>query len=117
MPIPDKEMWLRIADGFNERFQFPNCLGSIDGKHIRIKKPNRSGSTFYNYKGYFSIVLLAVTDADGKFIIIDAGSCGSNSDGGVFSRSAFGERLLAGKLDLPHEAVVPETEITLPFHL
>lgn len=115
MPIPNEELWLKTATDFNARFNFPNCLGAIDGKHIRIKKPNRSGSKFYNYKGYFSIVLLAVTDANGKFIVIDAGSCGGNSDGGVFSRSEFGKRLLAGKLDLPQETVVPDTDITLPF--
>lgn len=115
MPVPDKQQWLRIAADFNARFHFPNCLGAIDGKHIRIRKPNNSGSKFYNYKGYFSIVLLAVTDANGKFLIIDVGSCGGNSDGGVFSRSIFGKRLNDGKLNLPDETAIPETDIKLPF--
>lgn len=115
MPKPDKEMWMNIANDFYTKFNFPLCLGAIDGKHIRIKKPNKSGSKFYNYKGYFSIVLLAVTDASGRFVIIDAGSCGGNSDGGVFTRSKFGRRLLSGKLDLPADTMIPETNIKVPF--
>ncbi|KAK3724687.1 hypothetical protein RRG08_041168 [Elysia crispata] len=115
MPMPDKQQWLNIAADFGTRFDFPHCLGATDGKHIRIKKPNNSGSKFYNYKGFFSIVLLAVTDASGKFVIVDVGSCGGNSDDGFFSRSAFGKRLLENKLHLPNETVIPGTNITTPY--
>ena len=115
MPKPNKEMWLKVADDFYTKFQFPLCLGAIDGKHIRIKKPNNSGSKFYNYKGFFSIVLLVVTDASGKFIAIDAGFCGGNSDSGVFTRSTFGRRMVNRKLDLPEETMIPGTDIKVPF--
>ncbi|KAK3758695.1 hypothetical protein RRG08_056735 [Elysia crispata] len=57
----------------------------------------------------------AVTDASGKFVIVDVGSCGGNSDGGVFSHSAFGKRLLENKLHLPNETVIPGTNITTPY--
>lgn len=90
------------------------CLGALDGKHIRLKKPNNSGSKYYNYKGYFSIVLLAVTDADGKFIVVDIGSCGGNSDAGVFNRSNFGKALAENKLDIPQPGQIPETDIIIP---
>ena len=39
MPQPNKEKWLHISQGFQENSDFPNCIGAVDGKHIRIVKP------------------------------------------------------------------------------
>lgn len=50
MPKLSKEGWLNIANRYNQKWNFPNCLGSIDGKHIPIKCPPNAGSLFFNYK-------------------------------------------------------------------
>ncbi|XP_032688351.1 uncharacterized protein LOC116852267 [Odontomachus brunneus] len=47
---PTAENWQKVADKFEEICQFPNCIGSIDGKHIIIQAPPNSGSFCYNYK-------------------------------------------------------------------
>ena len=60
LPIPDLEKWKSIADGFKVHANFPNCIGSLDGKHIQVIKPQPSGSIIYNYKHGFLIVLLAM---------------------------------------------------------
>ncbi|XP_044146955.1 protein ANTAGONIST OF LIKE HETEROCHROMATIN PROTEIN 1-like [Bufo gargarizans] len=42
MGQPNKEEWMKIADTFQNTCNFPNCVGAIDGKHIRVLKPMRS---------------------------------------------------------------------------
>jgi len=72
----DKSDWIRTADEFYERTNFPNCIGAVVGKHIRTRKPNKSGSQFFNYKNFFSTVLVAVADADYCFISVEVGVYG-----------------------------------------
>ena len=64
---PTSEDWQRIESRFVQRWNFLDCVGALDGKHIVIQAPNNSGSIFYNYKGTFSVVLMALVDADYKF--------------------------------------------------
>lgn len=43
MPDPTEEILTKSAQNFFEKWQFPNCIGSVDGKHITIKCLNNSG--------------------------------------------------------------------------
>jgi len=61
----------RILHSYN----FLHCCGSVNGKHkhVRMRCLGRSGSNYYNYKGYFSMALIAIADADYKFVAVDIG--------------------------------------------
>ncbi|MBV2145410.1 MAG: hypothetical protein KTM48_01545, partial [Wolbachia endosymbiont of Pissodes strobi] len=48
-----KEQLLKVSEEFLLKWQFPNCIGAIDGKHFHIKKPPKRGSEYYNYKHFF----------------------------------------------------------------
>ena len=114
MPTPTPEDWLRISKDYQKCWQFPNCVGSIDGKRIVLQALCNSGSMFYKYKHTFSIVLLAVVDANYRFTYIDVGAYGSQSDGSVFSNSTFGKALNSSTLPLPNAQMLPNSEKTLP---
>ena len=97
----NSEEWKRVSHSFNSVWNFPHCLGAIDGKHIVMQAPANSGSQYYNYKGTHSIVLLAVCDANYCFTLIDIGDFGQHSDGGVLTNSAFGVAMANGNLVSP----------------
>ena len=81
--------------------EFPNCIGAIDGKHVMIQCPFNSGSSFYNYKSYFSIVLLAVGLADYRLVMVDVGTYGSISDSGVLNHTTFFKHIRNKNLNVP----------------
>ena len=93
-----------MAAEFEMRWNFPNCGGAIDGKHVRIVPPPHSGSQFFNYKGFNSIVLMAVVSAQYEFLYVDVGKNGRMSDGGAFRQTEFGDRLQDEDLALPPDA-------------
>lgn len=107
---PQRESeWLQIANSFQSKSKFPNVIGCIDGKHIEIFAPPNSGTKFFNYKRTYSIVLLAVCDANYSFTYAHAGSFGSESDGGIFQRSSLAEALESNTLNLPAPKPINET--------
>ena len=107
MPFLTEEDWKLIEEGFRYRWNFPNCVGAVDGKHVVIQCPPKSNSLFYNYKGSFSMVLMAVVDHQYKFKFIDFGEYGSNCDTNVFKHSALGEAFVNGKLNIPGPKKLP----------
>nr|CAH7732281.1 unnamed protein product [Callosobruchus chinensis] len=114
MPTPSLEQWQKIEEGFRTKWNYPNCVGAIDGKYVVFEKPPNTGSQFYNYKKEFSIVLLALVDADYRFITVDVGGYGRNSDGRIFRSSQLGKKLLSNQLNLPEPKPLPQTNIILP---
>ena len=93
--------WRKIAMDFEQRWNFPHALGALDGKHVVMQAPARSGSTFFNYKKTHSIVLLAVCNAQYQFTLVDIGDTGRQADGSVYSNSYLGRAIENGLLNFP----------------
>ena len=78
-----------MGEKFRTRWNVPQTVGTIDGKHISIKRLKKSGSAYYNFKGLFSLVLLALVDVEYIFLWTKCGSSGSCSDAQIFNRRQF----------------------------
>lgn len=107
--------WEDVANNFKIKANFPMCLGAIDGKHIRIENFPNSGSMHFNYKHYYSVVLLAVVDADYKFIFVDIGAYGKDCDSSILQRTEFWEKLTNGKLNIPNARPLTPGGLKVPY--
>lgn len=114
MPKTDTE-WRAIADKFQSTWNFPHCLGCVDGKHVQIVAPKHSGSLFFNYKGTFSIVLLGVADANYNFLYADVGCQGRISDGGVFKYTSLYKKIEDKSLNIPLSEALPGRTSPAPY--
>lgn len=88
-PTPTRSTWMAALNGFQRSSSYPAAIGALDGKHIACvvcvlcqaallrsitvswipQRPSHSGSAYYNSKGFYSIVLLAVVDADYRCLL------------------------------------------------
>lgn len=92
-------------------------MGSLDGKHVVIQAPVSTGSQFFNYTNYFSIVLMALVDADYNFMFVDVGCQGRLSDGAVFKNTELFTRIHNDQLNCPPDEPLPERKKTSAFRL
>ena len=113
-----KEEWLKISQEFEENWNMPHTIECIDDKHIRIVCPKLTGTQYYNYKGFFSIALMAVCNANYCFMMIDLGQYGSNNDSGVLASSVMGEMFDNGEMNLlAPSKIYQSSDQDLPYFL
>ncbi|KAE8739556.1 hypothetical protein FOCC_FOCC014939 [Frankliniella occidentalis] len=67
LPEPSLESLDRTMDDFWQRWEWPNCIGALDGKHCILQNFPAQDGEWRNYKGSYSMVLLAMCDANYKF--------------------------------------------------
>ena len=71
----------RVIETFQTKWGVPQCVGAIDGCHIPIAAPVGNHTDYYNRKGWYSMILQGVVDADYCFSDICIGWPGSVHDG------------------------------------
>ncbi|XP_068127802.1 putative nuclease HARBI1 [Hyperolius riggenbachi] len=89
--------WMAVAQDFEDSLDFPNCGGAIGGRHIRIA----TASDSQNYKGFSSIALMAIVNAQKEFLMVDIGKKGCMSDGEMIEQVMFYQKLVKKELALP----------------
>ena len=113
-----EEGWKDVARLFHDRWNMPHVIGAVDGKHIRITRPRKTGSIYYNYKGYYSIILFAMVDAQYRFVYVDVGAEGKASDSTLWKYSSFNEDISHpnNPLNIPKPSEFPGFRGLLPYY-
>ena len=93
--------WKAISKEFENLWNFPHWIGAIDGKHVAIECLKLSGTQYFNYKGFFSVVLLAICDAKYCFTYVDFGQYGSTNNSSVLRSSSLYKALEENKFNVP----------------
>ncbi|KAL7296734.1 hypothetical protein TKK_0010147 [Trichogramma kaykai] len=115
MKFPSSTDFRRIAEEFDE-LSFPHCIGAIDGRHCPVRAPENSGSAFFNYKKFFSIIMMAICDRHERFTWVNIGGYGSTNDAFTFGNSD-GCELFENNQALPAPEILPNSNIVAPFYL
>lgn len=100
---------------YENEWNFPHCIGSLDGKHVTIQSPMNSGTEFYNYKKFFSVVLMALVDAQYCFIFADCGCQGRLSDGAVFKNTKLFKMIENDELNFPPPDILHGQNEEMPY--
>ena len=111
------EAWLELARRFLEKWNFPHTCGAVDGKHLACRCPPDSGSQYFNYKGFYSILLFALVDADYKFIWADLSGKGAASDAQVYNDSELKQLIDDGTIGFPDPDPLPNDNEDVPYFL
>ncbi|XP_052249754.1 putative nuclease HARBI1 [Dreissena polymorpha] len=109
--------WRIIAEEFKTTWNVPLACGAIDGKDVAIICPHNTGSLFHNYKGFFSVVLLALVDADYKIVWTDIGGYGSMSDARIYNESEMKECLKNATIGIPDQDQIPNDDQDMPYFI
>jgi hypothetical protein len=118
MPVPTTPAeWKEIATGFLERWNFPHALGAIDGKHVACRCPPGAGSTYFNYKKFHSVILLALVDSDYKFRWVDIGGRGAAGDAQIWNSSDLKAAIDDGTVNVPPPEALPWDTVDIPYFI
>ena len=107
--------WQKVTRGFQDRWNFPHVCRALDSKHVAVQKPQNTGSIYYNYKGFFSIVMLVLCDANYRAIWAHVGSHGSESDCGIYNDSPMFQGVQEGTINLPLPEPLPNDNEDTPY--
>jgi len=91
----------RLLLKFEERWQFPNFLGAVDGKHLVLQPPPASGSHSFKYEKSHSLVLMAVAGPHYECLCSDVGTNGRVSDSRVWNKCSLLQSLADNTLPVP----------------
>ena len=86
---------------FGEEWQFPYAFAAVDGSHLPIKCLKGGAQAmkqYFNFKGFYSIVLTALVEAEYRFIWASVGVPGNTHDSTLMQSTELWDRIVAGNI-------------------
>lgn len=129
IPKPTTEKFQEIIKDFYEKWNYPNCGGAIDGKHVRVNCPANAGSSIQSFYWQLSTLItnlslstLALMEekATQVYKFIAQSQCGIEIDEnkfkfpGIYLKSEMGKQINSGTFGIPPPAALPNTDTILP---
>ncbi|CAI5473387.1 unnamed protein product [Closterium sp. Yama58-4] len=93
---PDEDDMDMADDNFRFDSGIPGIVGAMDGTYIHTRGWGPHAEEFKNRKGFFSVILQLLVDANGLVFSFLAGWPGSVNDAKVFNNSKAKQRIEAG---------------------
>ena len=87
-----------VIGEFRTKCGVPQCFGAVDGCHITICAPNEQHTNYYNRKGWYSMIVQGLVDANYRFLDVCIGWPGSLHDAQVFAHSNLYKKITQGHL-------------------
>ncbi|XP_018378047.1 PREDICTED: uncharacterized protein LOC108770818 [Trachymyrmex cornetzi] len=113
---PNETNWQTINEDFDKHWNFPHCIGAINGKHIvgGTQRQLIVARASIITKGTIAS-MPAVSDAKYRFIIVDIGALGRQDDSGVLTNSGLINLLEDNKLKIPQAALLNNSSKEFSF--
>ena len=89
-----------MEEKFRTRWNVHHVLGTLDGKHIAMKKPKNSGSDYFYNSDYYNYGFCSLVNAEYRFLLVNVGYSGSSSDVHIFNRNDLRENIEDSTLGL-----------------
>ena len=94
--------WRERSQHFGHRWNLHHAVGALNGKHVAIRCPRQSESTYYNYKGFCSVVMLALT----------TGFCAQ-----IFNECQLRLNVMDGTIGFPDADPLPGDDKDMPYFI
>lgn len=65
---PTEQQMKDIVKGMEDKYEFPQAFGCVDGTHIAINQPTENPHDYFSYKQKYTLNVQAVCDWRGLFI-------------------------------------------------
>ena len=87
--MPQANALKEVVSSFASEYNFPQCVGAVDGTHIPITSPQECPADYFNRKGWHSVIMQGTVNNRGLFIDVYIGWPGRVHDARVFVNSSL----------------------------